>query len=473
VPKQVTADLLVTAALWVLAGGAMRTLRVLCVATILGAVALGLDFTVDARSAAGHGEALISSQVEQATELLARLSSVAGLPVPLPLTFLEEFSIVNGFFVGGCFETLHVGERVVQAYQSPAMFISYGALWADKGSRSPDVTGYILAHELAHYARALSAPDRACERTRRLMMAAQAETTGDRHDQPGEAERQRLIENLKNEEIEADRGAVVLLNKLGFDGASMAERALRVMCERMGCPRESADHPTLEARIDAIHTASVQALLEDITFQLYVKPGTPFVGTAFNLRPSRSHIRKVAATAGHVWRELLKSSAVSPDVHRFCDADDRCIPIKLRQGWTFDDVVAYSEQDPIDFAYFWDRSSGESTTRYPTVAAAPPKIGDTCYSLGADEHDRRGLATLRYLGRNGGYLYFKHIGGPFMRPGTSGSPVVNAAGELIGISVRSSEERGTVRATNIQTIIDLAEQVMTGDAGPDAVQTPY
>jgi hypothetical protein len=446
----------------------MRTLRLLLLSTVLGLVALGFDFSAEpVPASAGHGEGLIADEIKHARELLAQLLAAADISAPLHLALLEDFSIVNGYFVGGCYETLRVGDGVVRAYQQPAMFISYGALWADKGASSPAVTGYILAHELSHYARALSSPDRGCERTRRLMMAAHETAPGSPDSDLTEPEHQDLIAELKNEELEADRGAVLLLTRLGFDGAAMAEQALRVMCERMGCPRESSDHPTLETRIATLRTAGIEALLRDITFHLYAKPGTPFVGTAFNLRPSRSHITKVAATAGHVWRELLERSAAQPEVQVFCESTDRCIPIRMRQGWTLDDVVAYSERDPIDFAYFWDRSSGEQATRYPVVASAEPEIGETCYTLGADEHDRRGLATLRYLGTNGGYLYFQHTGGPFMRPGTSGSPVVNAAGALIGISVRSSEQRGTVRATNVKTIVGLAEQVTSADADAD------
>lgn len=380
-------------------------------------------------------------------DLFAKVLNGARIDEPIQLIFLKDYSTVNGYFSGGCYENLRVNGKDLQAYQSPAMYISYGALWADRET-FPRITGFILAHEATHYVRTSRSEEKSCEKSHRQLTPAE----------------------LKNEELEADKGAVRLLTEIGFDGAKLSEAALRMMCERelMGCPRQSPDHPTLDERITVIRNAGLESLLREISFPLYAKERAAYVGTAFNWKPSKSHVLKVVATAGHVWADLFKHSQdkeAPPEAREFCTSAGSCFPVKARRSWSLDDLIAYSEKDPIDFAYFWQASDGAEKTHYATIASAEPRKGDICYSLGADEKDNRGLAILEYLGKQEGHLYLKYVGGYFMRSGTSGSPVVNALGEVIGISVRSSEERGIVRATNIRPLVHLVEEVMEFDAG--------
>jgi hypothetical protein len=417
---------------------------------LLGTHPVAQPATTEPRNA----ETVIAKEKASSRDLFDKLIKAAGISEPIQLVFLKDFSTLNGFFVGGCYEKLGVMGQDLRAYQSPAIYISHGALWADRET-FPTVTGFIMAHELTHYSRALSSPDRSCERTHRSL---------------GPAE-------LKREELAADRGAVRLLTKLGFDGAKSAETALRIMCARelMGCPGESWDHPSLGERVTAIRNAGVEFLLQEISFPLYAEEGAPFVGTAFNWMPSKSHILKVVATAGHVWAALVRHSRdheSPPQVKQLCVTADSCFPVRPRQGWSTDDLIAYSEKDPIDFAYVWQTSDGEQKTRYAAIASADPAIGETCYSLGADEKDQRGLAILQYLGKKDGHLLLRHVDGFLMKPGTSGSPVVNSSGEIVGISVRSSDEKRTVRATSIRPLTGLIEGVVDFDSGTRRTAIP-
>jgi hypothetical protein len=429
--------------------------RALPVSLLVASLLSGTNLMLHLRVAeAGDAERIVSNEIRLSRDLFARLLNAAGISEPIHLVFLNDFSTVNGYFVGGCHETLHVVGKDVQAYQSPAIYISYGVLWADRDS-FPTLTAYILAHEAAHFARAVSAPHQSCEATRRAATAAET----------------------KNEEFQADRGAVLLLTRLGFDGARLAESALRTMCQRelMGCPRESSDHPTLDERITVIRHTGLEMLLQEISFPLYARADGPLVGTAFNWRPSKSHILKVVATAGHVWGDLFRYAENNPlpeEVRRFCVSAESCIPVKMHRGRSLDELIAYSEKDPIDFAYFWQASDGEQKTRYPTIASEEPAIGEICYSLGADERDNRGLAILEYLGKRDGHMLFRQTGGYAMRSGTSGSPVANSSGEIVGISVRASEEKRTVRATSVRHLAELVEGVVAFDSGSPRTDTP-
>jgi hypothetical protein len=383
-------------------------------------------------------ESIISSELAQTRDLFEELLRAAGVSEPIPLVFLKDFSAVNGFFAGGCYEELHVYGKDLEAYQSPAIYLSYGSLWVDKGSQFPTTAGYIIAHELSHFLRALHSRDLSCA-----------------------SGRQRTNEELKHEELEADRGAVRLLTKIGLDGAKLAEAGLRTLCERnpMACPREAPDHPPLIERLDAMRYANIEGLLQEISFPVYAKEDGPFVGTAFNFKPTHNHVFKVVATAGHVWADIFRyrQKANRPQEDgEYCDAAGRCVKLRARDDFGMEELIAYSEKDPIDFAYLWEVSEGEQKTRYAPIASTEPKIGDTLFSLGMDEKDGRGLAILEYLGEKDGYLFLKYVGGCFMKSGTSGSPIVNASGEIVGISVRSSEEKKIVRGTNIRIIAGLA-----------------
>lgn len=196
--------------------------------------------------------------------------------------------------------------------------------------------------------------------------------------------------------------------------------------------------------------ADLEKFLKEITFPLYADPRYPFICTGFNIKPSKSFVRMMAASAGHCEAMIKDPTRAVP----YSDyAEDNPI------------FVANGANGPLDLMIFWKTSSGELSDKFAVISKETPEPGKLYYSLGMDEKDNRGLAILEFMGYLGGYLRFKYIGGLDMIKGTSGSPIVNDAGEVIAVSVAydsrlKAMEGFDARATDIKPFSPLIDMVV-------------
>jgi Zn-dependent protease with chaperone function len=168
-----------------------------------------------------------------ARQLFEALLRVAALPAGIEVSFsvLESANLIAAFFEHGCYEMVPIAGHLIEAFQTPAVSISIAALMLDSGRDLAEVTAFLLAHEVGHLQKRLE--------RKFYCRDEQAMTPAER----------------LQEELDADRRGVQLLNALGYDGARIAREVLAFLCSRAwyGCTATLATHPSFTDRIQAIH----------------------------------------------------------------------------------------------------------------------------------------------------------------------------------------------------------------------------
>lgn len=209
---------------------------------------------------------------------------------------------------------------------------------------------------------------------------------------------------------------------------------------------------------DALRGMSLQINFEKI-----------FVGTGFKLAPDKSNVRMIAVGAGHVWETLYQAYArFAADnknrnqIHREeCDSMGRhCMKTTESTPWFLNDLILIGKVSPVDFFLFWKDTAGDGSSvviqSYPAIGSEQFQKGTRYYAWGMNENDERGLAILEFKGNASGYLQFQYAGGYRMLPGASGSAILNASGEVVGISVINNSDED-IRGTDIRLVMELAE----------------
>ena len=176
---------------------------------------------------------LLEQERVHARQLFEALIRVAAIPTDRDVSFsvLESANLIAAFFEHGCYQMIPIAGHLIEAFQTAAISISIAALMLDSGRDVAAVTAFLLAHEVGHLQKRLE--------RKFYCREEQAMTPAERI----------------QEELEADRRGVQLLNALGYDGASIAREVLALLCSRAwyDCTATIATHPSFTDRIHAIH----------------------------------------------------------------------------------------------------------------------------------------------------------------------------------------------------------------------------
>lgn len=396
-------------------------------------------FALAAGATLVRAEDLVANERDVAQTILNKLllaSAVRGRPQVVTLDFVHDFSTVTAWMKGGCVSGSQAGRKGVLI--EPSVVITDGALWAAQNGANA-VIPWLLAHEVAHLERrASSSSSQSCE-DRVAMYAVSG----------------------RSEEIEADKESIMLLSRAGYaDAESIAIQGLETACTRtmMGCPRASPDHPGFDERVASMRAVGeLERFLAAITAP-YVVPGPSgraLLCTKFTVSPHLNGVRDITASAGHCWKSKYRNEKMEPEFQTcgrngLCyraSSNDRAAPIGL------------FTEDPLDFVLLFEDGRGLNAP-YPKMSETGPVIGQVYYGLGIDEACNRGLSMLEHLGSTDGFLKFRHIGGLPMDEGSSGSPILSASLELVGISSNMLKATGETRATDIRLIAPLLRSIL-------------
>ncbi len=383
-----------------------------------------------------QAQGLVSNERYDAEVAFKKLLKVATLrdetPVG-PLDFVSVYDVVTAVTRGGCVE----GGMLVEA----SVVVTDGALWAAHRGDT-DIIPWLLAHEIAHLERRASSPTPlSCDELRRIY-----EVRG------------------KFEEMEADQESILLLTRAGYaDAEGIAIRGLEMACTRTmtGCPQASSDHPGFRERVASMQAVGeLNHFLSDITEPYIVagSPGHKLLCTGFRVSPYRNAVMDIVASAGHCWESSYRNEEPEEDRQvQMCTGEGNCYRVSLRQHrWA---PIGVFTEDPLDFVLMF-QTGGGTIAPHPVIPAAVPVVGTVYYGLGIDAPGNRGLSMLEYVGNEDGFLKFRHIGGLPMDEGSSGSPVISASHELIGISSNMLKATGETRATDMRLIMPLLQHIL-------------